>query len=102
MFGDHSLPDQAQGLVAGCDDLVRGATRAPAQAELAAFVDWLVDHAEEVVLVLLVALAVVLEGLGRVALCCWLVLDHRLLLDGLERRWSVEFLRFLGVLDDIG
>lgn len=101
VWRSFSFPDQPQRLVAGCDHFVGGATRASVEAELAALVDWLVDNAEEVVLVLLVVLAVVLEGLGCVALGCGLVLDHCLLLDGLKRRRSVEFLRFLGVLNDV-
>lgn len=101
MFGDHSLPNEPEGFVARGDDFVGGAACASIEAELSAFVDWLIDHAEEVVLVLLVVLAVVFEGLDCVSLCGRLVLDDSLLLDGLKRWRRVEFLCFLSVLDEI-
>jgi hypothetical protein len=95
------LPGEAEGTVAGGDNLVAGTAGAALQSELPALVERFVDHAEQVVLVVRLVPAVFFEVLHRVALGQGLILVDDLLLDGfLRRRSRVEFLA-LGTVDDV-
>lgn len=80
MMMNGSLPGEAKGSIARGDDFVSWTAGAALQSEFPAFIEWLINHAEQIVFIVCFMLAILFKVLHRVSLGQGLVLNDYLLL----------------------
>ena len=92
-FGFESVPGETEWTITRSDDFVTGTTGTSRKAKLSAFIEWLVDHAKQIVLVFRLLLPIIIVILHSIPFSNRLVFVYHLLLDWLKGDGSsIQFL----------